>query len=283
MESNYIQFKKQRELGEIITITFKFIRENYKKLFSLLVQFAGPSFLLMVAALVYYSYSVPNNIMEVMDFSSGNFLIGFFILLITLVVFYASLYTTIFHYIRSYVDHQGQAEESEVKAGFKNDFSKMILLLIITGILMIAGFVLFIIPGIYLMVPFSIAGAIMVFKQMGISDSISYSFNLIKDNWWMTFITIIVMGILVYVISLVFQVPLIIYTIIKMMAVVQEGSAAGVFDNRDWILITLQVISSVIQYTLSIISIIAVAFIYFNLNEEKNLTGTFERIDNLGN
>ena len=67
------------------------------------------------------------------------------------------------------------------------------------------------------------------------------------------------------------------------MAVVQEGSAAGVFDNRDWILITLQVISSVFQYTLSIISIIAVAFIYFNLNEEKNLTGAFERIDNLGN
>ncbi len=283
MESNYIQFKKQRELGEIITVTFKFIRENYKKLFSLLVKFAGPAFLVMVAALVYYSYSVPNNIMEVMDFSSGNFLIGFFILAVTLVVFYASLYTTIYHFIRSYVDHNGQAEESEVRAGFKNDFGKMILLLVITGILMVAGFILFFIPGIYLMVPFSIAGAIMIFKQTGISDTISYSFNLIKDQWWMTFITIIVMGILVYVISLVFQVPLIVYTIIKMMAVVQEGSAAGVFDNRDWILITLQVISSVIQYTLSIISIIAVAFIYFNLNEEKNLTGTFERIDNLGN
>jgi hypothetical protein len=267
MENNYIQFKKQRELGQIISVTFEFIRENYKNLFSLLVKFAGPAFLLMVAALVYYSYSVPNNIMEIMDLSSGNFLIALFILAVTLVVFYASLYTTIFHYIRSYIDNQGNVEESEVRAGFKSDFGKMILLLVITGILMIAGFILLLIPGIYLMVPFSIAGAIMV----------------IKDNWWMTFITLIVMGILVYVISLVFQIPLIIYTIIKMMAVVQEGSAAGVLDNRDWVLIVLQVLSSIIQYTLSIISIIAVAFIYFNLNEEKNLSGTFERIENLGN
>lgn len=283
MENNYIQFKKQRELGQIISVTFEFIRENYKNLFSLLVKFAGPAFLLMVAALIFYSYSVPNNIMEIMDFSSGNFLIGFFILAVTLVVFYASLYTTIFHYIRSYIDNQGNVEESEVRAGFKNDFGKMILLLTITGILMIVGFILLLIPGIYLMVPFSIAGAIMVFKQTSLSDTISYSFSLIKNNWWMTFITLIVMGMLVYVISLVFQIPLIIYTIIKMITVVQEGSAAGVLDNRDWVLITLQVLSSIIQYTLSIISIIAVAFIYFNLNEEKNLSGTFERIENLGN
>lgn len=283
MEKNYIQFKKQRELGEIISVTFKFIRENYKKLFSFLVKFAGPSFLLMVAALVYYSYSVPNNIMEIMNFSSGNFIIGFFILAVTLVVFYASLYTTIFHYIRSYIDHQGNVEESEIREGFKNDFGKMILLLVTTGIIMIAGFILLLIPGIYLMVPFSLAGAILIFNDFSLTDTISYSFTLIKDNWWMTFITLIVMGILVYIISLVFQIPLIIYTIIKMITVVQEGSAAGAFDNRDWVLIVLQVLSSVIQYTLSTISIISVAFIYFNLNEEKNLTGTFERIEDLGN
>ena len=34
---------------------------------------------------------------------------------------------------------------------------------------------------------------------------------------------------------------------------------------------------------LNIISLVAGALIYFNLNEHKNFTGTYERIQNLGN
>lgn len=99
----------------------------------------------------------------------------------------------------------------------------------------------------------------------------------------MTFITLIVIYLLVYVIGLVFQVPLIIYTIIKTLAMVSEGSISDPSSNSDWVFITLNVFASVIQYLLSTISIIALAFIYFNLNEHKNLTGTFETIDKLGN
>ncbi len=36
------------------------------------------------------------------------------------------------------------------------------------------------------------------------------------------------------------------------------------------------------QHLLSVITVIALAFIYFDLNEEKNLTGTFEKIDSIG-
>jgi hypothetical protein len=93
---------------------------------------------------------------------------------------------------------------------------------------------------------------------------------------------VIVIVVLVYIIGLVFQIPLIIYTIIKTFTAVQEGSMANPELFRDWIFIALQIISSVIQYLLSIITIIAIAFIYFNLNEHKNLTGTYETIEKLG-
>jgi len=42
------------------------------------------------------------------------------------------------------------------------------------------------------------------------------------------------------------------------------------------------VIGTVAQFLLNLIGIIAGAFIYFNLNEKKNFTGTYERIANLG-
>ena len=172
--------------------------------------------------------------------------------------------------------------EAEVKSGVQRDFFKLLLLSFLSGILIIAGFILLVIPGIYLLVPLSLAGAVLVFKDYSVSESLSYCFTLVKDHWWITFITLFVITILVYIIGLVFQVPLIIYTVIKTLTAVQEGSMAKPELFNDWIFISLQIISSVIQYLLSIITIIAIAFIYFNLNEHKHLTGTYETIEKLG-
>lgn len=282
MQNNYIQFKQKRELGDIINATFKFIREDYKMLFRYLVSLVGPSFIMLVAALSYYTYTVPSSILQSMDFSSGNFIIGFSLLALALLIYYSYLYATIYHYIKSYIQHKGETNETEIRTGVKNDFGRLLMLFFVSAILMFAGFALFVIPGIYLFVPLSLVGAIMIFKQTDLTDTISYSFTLIKDNWWMTLITLIVSGLLVYIIGLVFQIPLIIYTLVKMMTMVQEGSTADMALDSDWVLIVLQVLASLIQYILYSISVIVIAFIYFSLNEEKNLTGTFEQIDNLG-
>lgn len=282
MHNNYIQFKQKRELGEIINATFKFIRENYKPLFKYLVSLVGPSFILLIAALSYYTYTVPASILQSMDFSSGDFIIGFALLALTLLIYYSYLYATIYHYINSYMKHGGETDETEIRTGVKNDFGRLLILFFVSAIIMFAGFILFVIPGIYLIVPLSLVSAIMVFKQTNLTDTISYAFTLIKDNWWMTFITLIVTALLVYIIGLVFQIPLIVYTLVKMMTMVQEGSAADMAMYSDWVLIVLQVLASLIQYILSSISVIVIGFIYFSLNEEKNLTGTFEQIDNLG-
>ena len=48
MNDNYINFRRHRELGEVITDTFKFIRENYKLLFKLIFKIAGPAFAILI-------------------------------------------------------------------------------------------------------------------------------------------------------------------------------------------------------------------------------------------
>ncbi len=279
----YIEFKQQRELGDIISVTFQFIRENYKQLFEHIYKMVGPFFILVIAAVGYYTYSVAGNPLEAITGASGNFLISFPILAVSLLLFYAALYGTILNYIKTYVYNEGKVDETEIKQGVQQDFFKLFLLFVLSGIFVIAGMILFILPGIYLMVPLALAGAILVFKDFSVTESIAYSFSLVKDHWWMTFITLIVIWLLVYIIGLIFQVPLIIYTLVKTFTVVQEGAASDPEASSDWIFITLNVLASVIQYLLSTITVIAVAFIYFNLNEHKNLTGTYETIDKLGN
>ncbi|UJH92020.1 hypothetical protein LZ575_05245 [Antarcticibacterium sp. 1MA-6-2] len=282
-KTNYIQFKKQRELGDILTVTFKFIRENYKALFRNILKVTGPFFLIMVAALGYYTWSVAGSPFEALSNGFGNFIISFSVLAFALLLFYSALYGTVFHYIKSYVENDGAVVDEAVKQGVQEDFLKLLLLFFLTGILILAGLVLFVIPGIYVMVPLSLAAAILVFKRYSVTDAISYSFDLVKNHWWMTFLTLLVIMMLVYIIGLVFQIPLIIYMIVKTFTMVQEGSVADPSAFTDWPFLVLNVISSVIQYLLSVISVIAIGFIYFNLNEHKNLTGTFETIENLGN
>lgn len=287
MTENYIQFKKQRELGDIITDTFKFLRENYKLLFKLIFQIAGPAFLVLLLALTYYSYlsmdTFENSLFEIAEnLDVGTYLIAGAVLLFSMLAFYVLLYGTVMHYINSYVKNDGQVLEEEVKQGVKYDFGNLLGLLVLSTVIVFIGFLLCFFPGVYLWVPLSVAPAVLVFGRYSISDSIGQAFSLIKDNWWMTFFTLLVMTILVYIIGLIFQIPLFIYYFIKTFTMAQEGSAADPSTLFDWVYVVFNVISNLAQYLLSTIVLVATAFIYYDLNEKKNFTGTYETISNLG-
>lgn len=123
----------------------------------------------------------------------------------------------------------------------------------------------------------------MVFSQRGATDAFGYSFDLVKDYWWITFATMFVVIIIVGIASYAFSLPAAIYQIVSMGIMAGEGDAesiGGVFT--DPIYLGLQMIATLAQYLLNIISLIAVALIYFNLNEIKNNEGTMERIHKLG-
>lgn len=284
MTDNYINFKSQRELGEIITDTFKFLRENYKLLFKLILKIAGPMLIILSLSLGYYYYIGGGNPFLETGFDDNlwQFFLALFILLISFLLFFVLLQGTVLHFIRSYIENKGNVIENEVYTGVKSDFGSLLGVGIIAPILIFFGLVLCILPGIYLWVPLSFCVPLVVFGRKGTIDSIGDSFALIKDNWWMTFLSLFVMALLVYFIGLIFQIPMFVYLLVKMVTVVQEGSAANPEAMFDWLYIVLSLIASIAQYLLYSILIIATAFIFYNLDEKRNFTGTYEAISNLG-
>lgn len=68
---------------------------------------------------------------------------------------------------------------------------------------------------------------------------------------------------------------------IKMFTVAEQASPDPM-AMFDWIYIALNTIAIVAQYILHTIIVICGVFIYFNLNEKKNFTGTLETIDAIG-
>lgn len=285
--SQPIEFRKQRELGDIITDTFKFLRQNFKPLFKDIFKITGPVFVILILAIGYYSYlgmDIMSNpfLNDSSEVNIETYFISLFILFSSLFAFYILLYNTVLHYIKSYMENMGQVDHTQVFSGVKRDFGKMLGLMLLVGIITIFGLLLCVLPGVYLWVPLSLAPAMMIFTRTSVLDSISYSFSLIKDNWWMTFFTLFVITLLVYIIGLIFQFPLMIYVFIKALTISQEGSIANPGQLVDWVYVLFNVLSSIFQYLLSVVIVVASAFIFYHLDEKKNSTGTFERISNLG-
>ncbi len=283
-----IQFKKQRELGDILSDTFKFIRLQGKDLFTLILKITGPALIVLLLSYVYYMYATlgifDNIFIQAANFTgfATNIIIAMVIMIFAMIVFYTLLHCTILCYIQSYIQNDGNVSKEEVTDDVKTFFWSILGGGVLVNIMVIVGFLFCGIPGIYLGVVLASTYSIIIFERRDTMDAIGYSFSLIRGEWWITFATYLVMFILFYVIMLVFQIPQYIYFFIKSFSISQEVSANPA-DFFDWIYVTLTTIGMIAQYLLYTIIIITTCFVYFNLNEKKYHTGTIEAINSIGN
>lgn len=281
-----IHFKKQRELGTILSDIFKFLRLHWKPLMGLILKIAGPALIILVIAYIYYMQAILGGMGVLDSFNMvNNFgttaLLSILILLVSAITYYSLLNGIVLHYIKSYIENNGIVNLEAVKAGVREDFWRLVLTSFVVGFIVSVGTVFCIIPGIYLWVALSIAYAVVVFESRDVMDTISYCFNLIKNEWWSTFATLVVVFLLYYFITMIFQVPQYIYFFVKTMSMRNDFTAnpAAMFD---WVYVLLTTVALIFQYLLYVIIALCGAFIYFNLHEKKFFTGTMETIDSLG-
>ena len=293
MQNNYILFKKQRDLGAIISDTFKFIRQEYKTIFRLYLKHVGWLLLLVVAAGTYYQYTSLNSANSLLKDGAEAFLLNTFqntglsllLVFLTSIAYSAMSLTTINSIIKSYVDNMGEIKDEKVSLYIGRFFGQTLLSLFVVGILCFIGFLLCFLPGVYLVVPLSLIFSVIVFQEKSFSDAFSECFQLIKQNWWITFATVLVISILISLIGGIFQLPVVILTAVETFTSLEEGEgtsgALGLGNN--WLYLTLYIFASIAQYILGLVTLISLALIYFNLNEIHNKTGTLEDIDSIGN
>jgi hypothetical protein len=291
MENNsFIEFKKERDLGAIITDTFKFIRENWKEYFLTVLKIVGPVLLLGLVVLVFYMFSMSDMFTDLakIDSNPGGFLANIFSWIFGLMFVYILLYTLLsmssLYFIKSYIKNNGKPLFSEVKEDLLKNIWKFLGLGLLITVVTVFGMVFCYLPGIYLGTVLSLATSIMVFENMSIGDTFSHSFKLIKGEWWNTFGVLIVVWMLLMILGQVFSIPALIYQFVKMGTVMGTEDPTEIFSIfKDPIYLLLNIGSYIFQFILYSIPLISTVFVYFDLNEQKHFTGTFEKIDSLGN
>ena len=300
MTQNKIEFMRYRDFGQILNSTFEFIRQNFLPLLKSLIFIVGPFLLITVILLGFYQKSVLT-IFNITSFSQMGIIALLLIILIFLVT--QMMLTTVYSFILIYLSKTEFTPISidEIWDSVKQNFYKVlglnavifflfliyltIFLLIIvavsggtsgSGLGIFLFFILFILL-VFIMVKMCLAYMIMLYERTGIWASIQRSFYLTKNKWWFSFGLIFVLSLIQSLMGFIFQIPQYIIMVTTMFNSLDGSGVSGVTE----ILIMLTSIIAAFQYLLFSLIIIALAFLYFSLVEQKEGKGLIERIESI--
>ncbi|WP_418636212.1 hypothetical protein [Winogradskyella sp.] len=291
MNKPYIEFRKQRDFSSILSDTFGFIRNEFKPFIKTVINIAGPAIVVFMIALAAYNY-VSGDVLNFSSFGEPSFNSSSVFVIITTAIFYlisaiaAYILTvaSVLFYIKSYVDNKGVVDPTEVKTNVHKSFWSFLGLSFLKGITLFIAALLCFLPVFYAMIPMAIVFSIYVFEpKRSTSDAYSQSFKLVNIDFWTAFGAFLILGIIYYVLGMVFSIPTVIYTLISTGVFSGEIDPANMSTfSQDPILIFLNVLNTFFQFFLNIILIVGGAIIYFHLHEKTNFTGTYDRISEIG-
>jgi len=289
MVKSFIEFKKQRDFGLVLTDTFSFLRSEFKPLSKLVLNITGPYFFTYLILLSLYNYIAGESLDFSIDGPVNNnidfiYIVTYILYWVSLTVTFVFLCGTVFYYVKSYIENKGSVNQNEVYRNTYKNFWLLFGIGILKLITLSFALMLCILPILYAFVPMSIVFSIFVFRpRSSVMTSYSDSYNLVNLDFWTTWGSYIVFWLIYIAIVAVLNIPLFIYTFIK------TGILSGEIDptnlngfTQDPLIIIFSVIQGFAQIFLYIIPLVGGVMLYYNLNEKKNFTGTYERIGSIG-
>lgn len=281
MEKSYINFKEERDFGQILNATFQFIGQDFKPLGQVILYYVSPFIILASVITGVFINNVFNWSILIEDPESfaevGNIFGRMGGVWILSMVSYLFLLLGIYSYISLYVEKgRGNFQKEDVWKKMTRNILPVIGTGIVVGLLVFIGFAFCIIPGIYFAVSLSIIFIILIYEGRDFGDAFSRSFQLTKLQWWWTLLLLLVVTIITSVLSGIVSFPVGINALIKGFHAAQEGSMPSDFFGP--VGTAYLVLANIISYLLYTIIYVALAFQYFNLVEISEKPSLAERI-----
>ncbi len=305
VELERMELRKQRDFGEKMNACFEFLKLNFAPFYRGILFIVLPLGILAGVAASMMAFQ-PANLIRAMDdpeamreMADNIFGIEYFLAIGFGILGFIVLPAFVYPYMRKYLDNETDysvsALFSEVRANFFPVLGTMLVLgLMVGGIALLTGLLIGLLSEIskvlvffgavamfcvimYFFVTLTLVLPIIIFERVGLGAAISKSFYLIKDNWWATFGLLFIMNTVCSLIGLVFNIPLFVLLGLIASNTLENASAITDFSN-----ILANVIAQIGNYAVYPLYMIALAFQYFNLTEEKDSIGLLSRIDDFG-
>jgi hypothetical protein len=282
-QTKSIDLRRRRDIGGLVTVTFDFVRLNFRQLGRAILFIAGPP-IALVAVLSGVMFADMLD-MSTYDPETMSPFAGMFTRVATSVglgyLVAAILLAVVNSYMLIYLERKGEGEieVAEVRQKLFENFGMVIGTLLVTTIITFIGFIVLIVPGVYLSVALSIILAVRMVEGRGLVESIRRCTALMTGYWWMTLGLIIVMSIITAALGWVVSIPQYIVMMVYGITVADGETASSSYRIA---LIVTSIIQAFGSNLLNAILIIAVTINYFNLVERKEGVGSMARIEEIG-
>mgnify|MGYP000053019149 CR=1 FL=1 len=287
---NFVNFKKVRRLGEMLSDTIKFLSVEWKPFFGTILKISIIPVSIAIAFAVYFVMKfMPlygdllqfTQNQEDINFNFSQFFVPFLGFGFSYLVAYALITVAALSYIKSYIANKGIVNYQEIQNTSREKFWSFVGLFFLIGIIVGFGLLFCFVPGIYFGVVLSLSICLLIFNNQSVFDAIGESFNFIKDHWWETFGILIVVQILIGVVSFFVDLPASLYLGNDIASILQNNESNDLINIfSDPIYLGLLAISYLVKFLLFIVSTVVTVFIYFDIKEQKNPSSDI--IDEIG-
>jgi len=306
-----IEYHKQRDFGNKLNATIEFIKQNFKSLAKSLLYIAGP-FIVIGSLLFVQVYS--GFLRSVVDQSQISYfeenltsMISFGLAgLLFLMVGSTFVIAVVNDYMIIYEEKKGEEiSVNEVWEKVKNSFLNTLGTVILYALVLMAAYIIIVIPivilgqlssalmvvsvfvviclFIYVAIALTPIFIVRAYEKIGFGQALSRCLHLVRGKWWSTFGLVVVTSIIHNVVSSIFFIPWYINLIITTIHSTQSGSfeepslLSEILNNGSLLLYFI------FSYLLYCIPLIAINFQYFNLVEKKEAKGLMSKIDAFDN
>ncbi len=286
-----VQLSQVRDFGQIISTTFVFLKQNWRPLGRALAVICVPPAVIsgfFIGKTMGDIQSVglttdPGNPFGVYNGMLNAWVpmgLGYLLLIASFLL----MTTVTYEYIRAYHlnEHLGLTP-GELWKRSMSQIGQYFGMNFLSGLLIVLGFLLCILPGLYVISVLSLALAVHAIERKGASGSLGRSNNLVKDRFWETLGLVIVIGIIHSFITGILMLP---FSIVSMMvtfnstfdAIRTEGQTAlpGWFAMYTAFTTSLQMAITLLTYP---IVAVALSLKYFTLVEEKEGAGFRKKLE----
>lgn len=283
-----INFKQERDFGDLFNATFSFISQEFKKLATAILYFVVPFLLLAAIAMTIYSVKAQELMSQVIVpgekpapfamFSAMGSLLNYIGVAMALSLIASSMMLcTVYSYIQLYIQKGSDGFSiNDVWIEVTKYYWRVLGAAIVVTLVVMAGTIFCLIPGIYFGVALSITFCIIIFEEKGFSAAFSRSMKLINTNWWHTLGVLLIAMIIVYIIMIFLSIPSVILGFKSIFANMKTGQVPKMdFSVGFYILNSLTHLLTQVAMT---IPIVLTAFLYFSFVEKVEKPSLMDKI-----
>jgi len=307
------EFKKQRNFDDIIESSFRFFRLHIKKIIQIFWKYNKITTLGLFISYFFYNYyafqltnflfGVKNKNIESGAVDSLWLGLVNLVFVVFSFIFFVRFVLTIFGYIKSYIKNEGQIKEKEVMDLVNTKFWPfvgasfllvlLLIIIIVLGTLFFLGFskmgsfgvaiaVLLFLPLVFYIITFmNLYFQVYIFDEVSASEAISLTMSYLKDKFWFSFLVTFVLGIIIWLLGMVFNAPILIYSFIKGLMLAKDPDVINQMTQGDLFISFFSLISLAGETVLKVLSVIGGVILYYTLKEYHTNEGLLEKLERL--